>query len=288
MTASRRTTRGDHRAVPAENRSDGRRGGRGASPRDDPRRQPRHRGRLALLLALACVLRSRPPRPRRPLPMRSGHAVTPRTRARTTRGSSSTPKRRTSTRAWSARQRRKPPPGLPERDGPRRAVGRRLPAQTAPRARCPRAPRPSGASTPPTGRISRACATTATSESRTTTTGSGSCGAPWGRSSPTRRATSPRATTTAGSETRAQTRLLPRHRRPLHRPHRGGHPLHGAERVALLCDYTYARPCGDFNGPLSLDTARYGNGAHAVEIRTTDAAGNEASETRTGASDRRW
>jgi len=66
------------------------------------------------------------------------------------------------------------------------------------------------------------------------------------------------------------------------------HPLHGAERVALLCDYTYARPCGDFNGPLSLDTARYGNGAHAVEIRTTDAAGNEASETRTGASDRRW
>lgn len=54
-----------------------------------------------------------------------------------------------------------------------------------------------------------------------------------------------------------------------------------AGKVALPCDYTYARPCDDFNGPLSLDTTRYGNGAHAFEVRTTDAAGNEASEIRT-------
>jgi hypothetical protein len=53
-----------------------------------------------------------------------------------------------------------------------------------------------------------------------------------------------------------------------------------AGKVALPCDYTYARPCDDFNGPLSLDTTRYSNGSHTVEIRTTDSAGNEASETR--------
>ena len=53
-----------------------------------------------------------------------------------------------------------------------------------------------------------------------------------------------------------------------------------AGKADLPCDYTYARPCDDFNGPLSLDTTRHSNGAHTLEIRTTDAAGNEASETR--------